>query len=134
MRKYIINLFRNNFTQNPASGNIFERFYRNLFVRGFFTGVATHKGYDYIQNSLSDQENSNNNIIIKAISTKIKDYDTNHDGNITLGEIIDGTLKDLKHYENKTDNPCDHEDDPTVLFVIKDEHHDIHKCSTDNKN
>ena len=84
-------------------------------MRGFLFGVTVQNFYNYIQNSLTDTDsNKGSSKIKRLIGTKIKQYDTNHDGNITVGEIIDGTIRDLKHFETKSTV----EVDPTVLFTV----------------
>jgi len=94
---------------------MFGSFFRNNFVRGFGTGVATRTTYDYVQNSLYGQDR--NSTFTKALDNKLASYDTNHDGQVTLGEIVDGITTDIRKYEISTKPVIT--PNPAVVFVTK---------------
>lgn len=90
-------------------------FFRNNFVKGFGAGVATRTAYDYVQNSLYGQDK--NSTFTTAIDNKLASYDTNHDGQVTLGEMVDGLTTDIRKYEISTKPVI--VPSPAVVFVTK---------------
>lgn len=78
---------------------------RRGFIKGYVSGITSYAIYQYIQGSIDRDSNGvSRNELIQKVEDKSKQYDTDHNGILTAGEIVDGLISDTMEMKHKIED------------------------------